>query len=185
MSDAPVTTIAPSPIIASPIQDQSAPVPQSVIPVSRTLILSSVVGIIMSLILCLFLPLSFIRNGRQFVSSTLLQRDSIELDASSSTATSIVVSHVRVNKSGFIVIRRISDFDSPSDVLGTSRFLYAGEFYNLTIPIEPNTGSQSAPVTKVIAGLYEDTGDGQLDLSVDAPIQSIFGDPVFVIQTLK
>lgn len=102
--------------------------------------------------------------------------------AEQAVGRSVLVSVVRLEKPGFVVIHEDAA-DAPGKILGASSLLSAGETENLP-PITLSRTMRDGET--VYAMLHVDNGDGAFDAASDKPVPDLAsGEPIMMIVTVS
>lgn len=132
-----------------------------------------------------FLPVEMKEQGADLFNRYIVRKNFVIVDPAEVHQDKMIVQQVTLEHPGFITVRVISDISACEvSVVGSSRYLYAGEFFTITIPfVVANTTDRSLPAPvpsgkKLAIELYEDNGDGYLDLKTDKIVLSAFGSPI-------
>jgi len=132
----------------------------------------------------LFIPASAYDWGIEQFYRYIVRTNYMVIDPYGVNADHVVVQKVAMKKPGFIVIREYSSCGELEYTWGHSRYLFAGEFNDITIPLG---GSDPSPVSiqpkmsigkKLAVELYEDDGDQDIHIDIDKKVVNWFGKPI-------
>ncbi len=129
-------------------------------------------------------------SWKQSIAQNLLRKDTVAVKDQRTLEAFIVLSRVRLTKPGFVVVRFVDAFNSPSDyIVGVSSLLQPGEYKNMQILIRPDdfVGEEAGPKvhlgSSLVATEYYDTGNGVFLDGEDLQVTDIWGN--FIMSTFR
>lgn len=137
------------------------------------------------------ISVNLLNHVKQLYYQYIVRSNFVVVTPKNVTVDRVVVDLVNLSKPGYIVIRTVPKPCSVIDqIVAYSQYLYAGEFYNVSLPFGDTSATDEASVSAVVSGtklriqLYADDGDGILNLSQDPHMLDSFNKPIMTEVTV-